>query len=504
LPKAKDQFERLDTDNRGRIDPRGVDPGHIDPDRMDPLIWKIMAVAVLGSLMGQVDATVVNVSLSSLAVSLHSSLTAIQWVTSGYLLAMALMLPLNSWLVGRIGAKSLYLWCFPIFTLSSALCGLAWSVNSLIAFRVLQGMSGGLMAPLAQMMVARAAGKHMARVLSYAAMPILLGPLLGPVLAGAILQHASWRWLFLVNVPVGVLAIALAIRFLPDDRADARKQDLDFAGFCLLSPGLVLFLYGVDHISERLGVTALIGALVLITFFVKVATAKGNRALIHLRLFRSRIFSASVVAQFLSNGISFAGQMMIPIYLIRVCGRSPSATGWLMAPLGLGMMVSYPMIGAMTERFGIRRVGASGALLSLLGTLPFVYLAGHGFSMALLIATLFVRGIGLSGVGIPSVTSAYASVKREDLPMATTSLNIVQRLGGPTLTTLCATFLGWKLAVAHTSGSNAGAFTSAFILLCFFHALLFVAALRLPLVIQKLKETDREKAAPQLAAAGSK
>src|ERR1700723_3238344 len=144
----------------------------LDPlDPLDPLVWKITAVAVLGSLMGQVDATVVNVSLSSLAVDLHSSLTAIQWVTSGYLLALALMLPLNGWLVGQIGAKSLYLWCFSVFTLSSVLCALSWSANSLIAFRVLQGVSGGLMAPMAQLMMARAAGRHMVRVMGYAAGP---------------------------------------------------------------------------------------------------------------------------------------------------------------------------------------------------------------------------------------------------------------------------------------------------------------------------------------------
>src|SRR6201995_1570714 len=199
-----------------------------EPGGLTPLVWKITAVAVLGSFLAQLDATIVNVSLSSLAVDLNSSLAAIQWVTSGYLLALALMLPLNGWLVGQIGARSLYLWCFPIFTLSSALCGLAWSANSLIGFRILQGMSGGLMAPLTQMMIVRAAGRHTARVFGYAAIPILLGPLLGPVLAGAILQHASWRWLFLVNIPVGLLGIVLAIRFLPEDRAEARPRDLDF------------------------------------------------------------------------------------------------------------------------------------------------------------------------------------------------------------------------------------------------------------------------------------
>ena len=130
---------------------------------LDPLVWKITAVAVLGSFLAQLDATIVNVSLSSLALDLHSSLTAIQWVTSGYLLALALMLPLNSWLVERIGAKSLYLWCFSAFTLSSALCGLAWSANSLIGFRILQGMSGGLMAPMAQMMIAACVTRETAR-----------------------------------------------------------------------------------------------------------------------------------------------------------------------------------------------------------------------------------------------------------------------------------------------------------------------------------------------------
>jgi EmrB/QacA subfamily drug resistance transporter len=462
-------------------------------DRVDPLVWKITVVAVLGSLMGQVDATVVNVSLSSLAVELHTSLTAIQWVTSGYLLALALMLPLNGWLVGQIGAKSLYLWCFPVFTLSSALCGLAWSANSLVSFRILQGMSGGLMAPLAQMLMVRAAGKHLARVLSYAAMPILLGPLLGPVLAGAILQNASWRWLFLVNVPVGLLAIVLAIRYLPEDRAEARPRDLDFVGFFLLSPGLALFLYGVDHVSERIGLTALFVALVLLIVFIRTATIKGDHALIDLQLFRQKVFSASVLTQFTLNGISFAGQMLIPIYLIRMCGDSPSTAGWLMAPLGLGMICTYPKIGVLTERFGIRRVAGGGAFLALAGTLPFLYLASHGMSLPLLVCALFVRGMGLSAVGIPSITSAYASVEKEHLPMATTSLNIVQRLGGPTLTTLCATFLGWRLGMAHQATGISDAFTAAFMLLSLIHILLLVAALRLPFSIEKRKQLPSDE-----------
>src|SRR5580658_3150518 len=339
-----------------------------------------------------------------------------------------------------------------------------------------------------QMMIARAAGKHMARIIGYAVVPVMLGPLLGPVIAGAILQFASWRWLFLINLPGGAMAIVLAIFFLPNDREETKHRDLDLVGFALLSPGLVLFLYGSDHMGERIDQLTLALSVVLLAIFFKVAIRKGDRALIDLRLFKGKTFATSAVTQFMSNGISFAGQMLIPIYLTRACGRSPSATGWLLAPLGVGMICSYPWMGALTQRFGIRKLSAGGAFLALAGTLPLVWLAGHGLIVAVLACGLFVRGVGLSAVGIPSISAAYASVQRRDLPMATTSLNIVQRLGGPTMTTLCATFLGWRLSAASSPAVTSDAFAEAFGLLCFLHLLLFLATLRLPWLVPDAAE----------------
>jgi EmrB/QacA subfamily drug resistance transporter len=464
----------------------------LEQDRLDPRVWRIVSVAILGSLLAQLDATVVNVSLSSLAAELHSSLPVIQWVTSGYLLALALALPLNAWLVERIGAKRLYLVCFSGFTLASGLCALSWSAGSLIGFRVLQGISGGLMAPMAQLMLARAAGKHMVRVVGYAAIPILLGPILGPVIAGAILQHATWHWLFLVNLPVGVLAITLAFLFLPDDdKVKVVARRLDLLGLVLLSPGLVLFLYGSDHLGDQTGITSILLSVILLASFVFKALKDRERALIDLQLFGSRVFSASAVTQFTANGLAFAGQMVIPIYLIRAAGESPSVAGWLMAPLGLGMMCTYPWLGQLTKRFGIRGTSAGGATVAFLGTLPFLYLSSHPFNLAILAGTLFIRGVGISAVGVPSISAAYASVPKEQLPMATTSLNIVQRLGGPTLTTLCATFLGWQLAV-HSPANVTSAFTISFALLCSLHAVLILAAMRLPLRLEKI-EVPRER-----------
>lgn len=447
-------------------------------------IWRIAAVAAIGSFMANLDAAIVNLSLSSLAGELHAGLSTIQWVMTGYLLALALVLPLNGWLVDRIGIRAVYLWCFAAFTASSALCGAAWSAPALISFRVLQGISGGLLAPMAQLLIARAAGRQMPRIMGFVTVPILLAPLLGPVLAGLILQFGSWRWLFLVNLPVGLLGWVLAAWFLPDDRAEIRSRPLDLVGLSLLSPGLVLFLYGADHAGAPIGAAALGGALLLLLAYGWSARGKGDAALINLGLFRRPGFAIAVVAMFLLNGAAFAGQSLTPIYLIQACGLSPGATGLLMAPLGLGAMVAFPLMGWLTDRFGIRAVAIAGAASSLLGTALLACLAYRGLVVALLAIALILRGIGLSLIAIPANTLGYAAVERQELPMAAAALNIGQRLGGPTWTTIGIAFLDWRLSVAHGQGGAANAYTGAFALLAALHGLILVAAFALPARLQ--------------------
>ena len=448
-------------------------------DALDASVWKITVVAMLGSLLAQLDATIVNVSLSSLASDLHAPLSTIQWVTSGYLLALAFALPLNGWLIERIGAKALYLWCFAAFTTSSALCGMAWSADALIAFRLLQGATGGLLAPMAQMMMKRAAGRHFTRVAGYAALPVLLGPVLGPVIAGAILHYASWRWLFLVNLPVGVLAFVLAVRFLPNDREDYAARRLDWVGLCLLSPGVALVLFGPDHITRPVGIAATVAGALLLLIFLRVQKRKGDDALIDLGLFRRPSFSAASVTQFLCNGVMFAGQMLVPVFLIQGCGRSPAMMGWMLAPMGLGMMLTVPSLGFLTGRLGERTVAIAGAAFSLLSTLGLAWQATDGLDVVVLATVLFIRGMGLGAVGLPAISVAYASVGKDALPMAATTLNIVQRIGGPTLTTLCALFLSWALA-GHVGHFALNAWAEAFLVLAALHAIMVLATLTLP------------------------
>ena len=453
---------------------------HSNADRLPAGIWKVAGVALLGSLLAQIDSTVVNVSLSSLATDLHTTLATIQWVTSGYLLALALVMPLNGWLVDRIGAKRLYLWCFSAFTLASALCGAAWSAESLICFRIVQGMTGGLLAPMTQLILARAAGRHMAKVMGYAAVPILLGPLLGPVLAGAILQHLTWRWLFLVNLPVGILAVILAIAFLPADHGLMQRRPFDFPGFVLLAPALVLFLYGADHIGERPGQACFVVGIAMMVAFARDALRKGSAALLDLQLLRGGVFSVSACTQFLQNGIVYVTQMLLPLYLIRACGRTPGEVGVLLLPLGVGMLAAYPSMGWLTRHFGIRNVAASGSSIGLLSALLLLYLAQHRSAGVMFGLALLLRGMGQGAIGVPSISAAYNSVPKEELSMATTTLNIVQRLGGPMLTTFMATFLAWRL---QSSASVSSAFAVSFLALAGLHVLLFVATARLPQVL---------------------
>jgi EmrB/QacA subfamily drug resistance transporter len=450
---------------------------------MDPRVWRVAGVVLLAPMMTNLDSTIVNVALSSIRDDLHAPLATAQWTLSGYLLALALALPMNGWLVDRLGAKRVYVGCVTAFTLASLLCGAARTMDGLIAFRVLQGMAGGLLTPMTQLMIARVAGRHLPRVMGYTALPVLIVPVLGPVVAGAVLRYAAWPWLFYLNVPLGLVALGLALSFLPGDTKSVQRRPFDLVGFLTLSPGLVGLLYGLDSGVHGVGAaTAFVGA-VLVGIFLWRARRMGSAALIDLGLFRNPTFAVAATTQFCFNGILFSGQFLVPLFLISGCGLSPARAGWFLAPMGLGMMCVFPLMGLLTERFGCRAVSSCGALVTLLGTLPLVWMSLDRFSPALTVASLFVRGAGLGAIGIPSLSAAYASIARERLPIATTAVNIVQRLGGPLATTLVATVMA--LSSSPRGASSPRSFTLAFAVLIGLQALALGAASRLPVVLPR-------------------
>src|ERR671938_1963947 len=185
-------------------------------DRISPHIWRVAVVVILGAIMSVLDTTIVNVALDSLAKDLHSSLDDIQWVVTGYMLALAAVIPITGWAASRFGARRLYLISLVLFTAGSALCGLSWSTGTLIGARVLQGLGGGMLMPIGQMILVKAAGpRNMAKVMSAIGVPIILAPVLEPTLGGLLVEHAGWQWIFFVNLPVGIAAVIAALRLLP-------------------------------------------------------------------------------------------------------------------------------------------------------------------------------------------------------------------------------------------------------------------------------------------------
>src|SRR4051812_20718062 len=237
---------------------------------MNPRLWRIAIVVILGAIMSVLDTTIVNVALDTLSKDLHTSLDGIQWVVTGYMLALAAVIPVTGWAASRFGARRLYIISLVLFTLGSALCGLAWSSGSLIAARVLQGLGGGMLMPIGQMILVRAAGpRNLARVMSAIGVPIVLAPVFGPTLGGVLIEHAGWQWIFFVNLPIGIAAVFAALRLLPrDEAAPAKAGKLDAIGLGLVAGGLVGVTYGLAQSGSAGSLTA---SAVMVPFLIGVA-----------------------------------------------------------------------------------------------------------------------------------------------------------------------------------------------------------------------------------------
>src|ERR1700744_6308584 len=220
-----------------------------EPLELDRQTLIVAGVVMLGAVMSILDTTVVNVAIDRLSVDFHSSLTTIQWVVTGYTLSLATVIPLSGWAADRFGTKRLYLTSLVLFTLGSVLSGLAWSSASLIGFRILQGLGGGMIMPAVMTIITQKAGpQRMGRVMGILGVPMLIAPLLGPILGGWLVDNASWRWIFFINLPIGIIAFISGLLVLDPDRPTPSKK-LDWVGMLLLSPGLALLIYGLAESS---------------------------------------------------------------------------------------------------------------------------------------------------------------------------------------------------------------------------------------------------------------
>jgi EmrB/QacA subfamily drug resistance transporter len=437
-----------------------------EPDRIDAYVWRISAVVVIGSIMSILDTTIVNVALDTLSRELHATIDKIQWVANGYLLALAAVIPVTGWAARRFGAKRVYLTSLVLFTAGSALCGLATSINELILFRVLQGIGGGMILPIGQLMMAEAAGpKRMGRVMSIVAVPAMLAPILGPTLGGLILDNVSWRWIFFVNVPIGVIAVISALRVLPT--VERQKTDpLDYLGLALMAIGLPLVTYGLTEVgttgtfsSAKVIVPIVIG-LVLVGAFVLHAL-RVPRPLLNVRLYQKATFSSASIAMFCIGAALFGGMILLPLYWQTVRFESVLVTGLLTAPQGLGAAIVMPIAGKLTDRFGGGPLALIGVTLTMIGTIPFALIGAHTSILSLCLWML-VRGFGIGFAFMPAMSAAFAALRRDELSDATPQLNVLQRVGGSIGIAVLAVVLQRSLVDAHSLQARAAAYGSAF------------------------------------------
>lgn len=425
-------------------------PGEIQPDSSDKLdkgVLMVAGVVVLGAIMSILDITVVSVALNTFQEEFNATAAEVAWTMTGYTLALASVIPLTGWAADRFGTKRLYLIAVALFTAGSVLCATATSLELLVVYRVLQGLGGGMLMPLGMTILTHAAGpERVGRVMAVLGIPMLLGPIFGPILGGALIESASWHWIFLINLPIGILAIVYAWIVLPKDEVEP-SETFDWLGMVLLSPGLAAFLYGVSSIPEegtamaaRVLVPMVVGAL-LIVAFVPWALAKRNiHPLVELRLFKNRNMTVAIIAMSLFAIAFFGASLLFPLYFIQVRGEGTLDTGWLLAPQGLGAMITMPIAGILADKIGPGKIVLTGVTVITAGMAMFTQI-GADTSYAYILGALFIMGLGMGATMMPIMTAALATLTAHNVARGSTLLNITQQVAASIGTALFSVIL---------------------------------------------------------------
>jgi EmrB/QacA subfamily drug resistance transporter len=470
-------------------------------DKVDPNVIKTGLILVVGILAVVFDTTIVSVALHTLAAQLHAPVSTIQWVSTGYLLALAMTVPLSTWGLRRYGGKRLWMFALTVFLVGSIGSSLAWNADSLIGWRVVQGAGGGLLlSVLTTLIIQAAGGKSLGRTVTLIALPALLGPILGPLLGGAILTHLSWRFMFWVNVPFCLIGLALAAKYLPRDTLAAVKPKLDVLGFALLAPGIAAIILGLSNAGAAAGfghedvIIPLAIGIVLVLAFCLHALRK-SEPIANIRLFAHRSVASSSMVLFFSGFTLYGAMLLLPLFYQEARGTTALGAGIMLVPQGVGALLSRGLAGRLTDKIGGRPVAVVGFAIIAAATIPFCF-ADPKTSGWLLALWLLVRGIGLGAVMIAVTAVGYLGLDRAEIPHASVLTRTAQQIGGSFGTAVLAVIL--ETAVTTHRGNLTAAFNIAFWWSVGFAALATVLSFWLP----GRPEHLIAEAAPATAAAG--
>lgn len=394
-------------------------------------------MCLLAPVMASLDLNIVTVAQRTFAVAFHCSQAAVAWTMAGYMLALAAVVPMTGWAADRFGTKRLFIGSIVMFTLGSLLCATAPNILLLIVFRAVQGMGGGMLVPLMTTIITREAGpRRLGRLMALGAIPMLLAPVCGPVLGGWLITTHSWKWLFLINLPVGLTAFVLAAILLPRDQP-APSERFDFIGMLLLSPGVAMLLLGLSSIpargnvaDHRVWVPATVG-LVLIAAFVIHSRYRGDHALIDLRLFTNRVVSLACLALLVYVAGSVGASLLLPIYFQQLLHQTPMQSGLHTIPLALGAMLSLPIAGAFMDKRGPGNIVPIGVALVVAGMGTFAYgVAKQADYLPTLLIGLLVTGMGVGCTAPPLGASALQALAQHQIARGSTLLSVNQNISG--------------------------------------------------------------------------
>ncbi|MFT4228366.1 MDR family MFS transporter [Micropruina sp.] len=425
-------------------------------------------VLLVGGLAVIFDSTIMSIALKTLAVDLAVPVSTIQWVTTGYLLALGVAIPVVGWAQARLGGKRLWMIALTVFGIASIACSLAWDAPSLIAFRVVQGIGGGLMMPLMATLAIQQVpgGAALGRLMAMISLPAALGPILGPTIGGLILNYLDWRWIFWVNVPFCLAGLVLAWRLIPSDPPRG-KPVLDWVGVLLVSPALVGMLYGLSNVSQDGGFTRLdvwapvLGGAMLLAAFLVTQLRRPEAALVDVSLLRRRSVASSTAVLFLSGASLYGAMLLLPLFFQVVRGTDALTAALLLIPQGVGALLSRSLAGKLTDAVGARVVAIGGFVVMGLATIPFA-MAGADTDQWWLMAVLLVRGFGMGAVMIPVMSVGFVGLERDEVPHASIITRLAQQLGGAFGTAVLAVILEGAVNGADGVAAIAQGFGTAF------------------------------------------
>ncbi len=343
-----------------------VQPSSTDqPFSMKAIIAPLLAV-IVGMIMVILDSTIVNVALSKFEEEFGSSLNTIQWTFTGYTLALSAVIPLAGWMTDKFGSKRIFMITIALFTLGSALCAAAQTIDQLIIYRIIQGLGGGMVMPIGMAMIFRLAPpERRGSVMGMLGIPMLMAPALGPVLSGWLIENATWHWIFLINVPIGIVALLVGVKYLPSF-SQGKAPALDMLGMVLAPIAFSSIAYGVSEggrnswSADQTVIALAVGGLALLLFII--VELRHRQPLLELRVFRSSDFTRGILLTWIVQIALFGAMILVPVLLQNVMQYSAFETGMIMLPQAIGSMIFMPIGGKLFDKIGARPLAIVGML----------------------------------------------------------------------------------------------------------------------------------------------